>query len=244
MSIVALKRKTEAQYKVLSTNQKNFSLNGTRRLQGFIGQNIISRSFPKTPMKGNTACGYGGCCGEYKKGPIVSPLCAGDFTNDTKVVKKSVLSNDGQLELRFPPRNFTTKKPDSGLNNNTSQEYTKAKRAESILKDKHATLPVECCPNPLFKTYNNYQQKSRRYPTHITKAANTAVDSSTYTQNLYSSLCACKEKKPQKRTSNMPPFGATVQTQPRDQQIATYYDKINRNFYLSSVKLLHDCCKK
>jgi hypothetical protein len=168
-------------------------------------------------------------------------LCAGDFTNDTQVLKKSVLNNDGQLELRFPPRNFTTKKPDSGLNNNTSQEYTKVKRAESILKV--TTIPVDCCPNPLFKTYNNYQQKSRRYPTHITKAANTAVDSSEYTQNIYSSLCACKEKEKmsQKRTSNMPPFGATVQTQPKDNTIACHYDKINRNFYLSSVKLLHDC---
>ena len=39
MSIVALKRKTDAKYKNVSANQINgFSLNGTKRLQGYIGQ--------------------------------------------------------------------------------------------------------------------------------------------------------------------------------------------------------------
>jgi hypothetical protein len=127
---MVLKRKTDAQYRNLSVGQKQFSINGTRRLQGFIGQNIISRSFPKTIMRGTEAQGYGGCCGKYYKGVSpISPLCAGDFTNDPSVVKKSVLSNDGQLELRYRPEVFTTTKPDDGHNKNTSQEHTKLKAA-------------------------------------------------------------------------------------------------------------------
>ena len=41
MSIVALKRKTNATYKTASTNQENFSLSGTRRNNSYIGQTII-----------------------------------------------------------------------------------------------------------------------------------------------------------------------------------------------------------
>ena len=70
MSIVALKRKTYAQYHNNSVNG-GFSLNGTHRNQGYIGQTSLSRSFPRTPMKGNTPKGHGGCCGKYPMGNII-----------------------------------------------------------------------------------------------------------------------------------------------------------------------------
>ena len=53
MSIVALKRKTNTQYNNMSANRKGFSLNGTHRSQGYVGQTVLSRSLPRTLMRGN-----------------------------------------------------------------------------------------------------------------------------------------------------------------------------------------------
>lgn len=44
MSIVTLKRKTNQSYKTSSTGYTQFSLNGTTRNQGWIGQSNLSRS--------------------------------------------------------------------------------------------------------------------------------------------------------------------------------------------------------
>lgn len=255
MSIVAFKRKTAAQYNNLSVGQKQFSINGTRRLQGYVGQNVISRSFPKTPMVGNTKKGHGGCCGKYAQGQNVSPLCAGDWTNDENAVKSSVLSNGGQLELRFPPYSpdATIVKPDDGQNTSTSQQYTQLLAALTANQVKQycrssAETPVQHSTNdPLFTTGNNYQQKSRRCPTFTTKDPSlyTSVNSGSYTQSLQlQTACSDRQKMVQPRVSNMPPFGATVQQQPEDRALATKYEPISRNFYLSSVKRLNPpCCK-
>lgn len=124
MSVATFKKKTAAKYNNASVGQPQFSINGTRRLQGFVGQNLISRSFPRTLMRGNTERGYGGCCGQYYKCEPISPLCAGDFTNDPTQVKKSVVSTSGQLEMQYPPGDFKTVKPDNNQNQNTSQQYT------------------------------------------------------------------------------------------------------------------------
>ena len=59
MSIVTMKRKTAATIKNDSVGLRNFSLNGTRRNQGYVGQDMRGRSLPKTIMKGNVAKGYG-----------------------------------------------------------------------------------------------------------------------------------------------------------------------------------------
>ena len=76
MSIVTLKRKTQTQYNNMSVGSPNgFSLNGGYRNQGYVGQNIISRSLPKTPMKGDTMRGHGGHYGSYViKPPIQSAV--------------------------------------------------------------------------------------------------------------------------------------------------------------------------
>jgi hypothetical protein len=59
MSIATLKRKTQAQYNN-SVGVANFSLNGTLRSQGYVGQTSLSRSLPRTPMNGAFPRGYGG----------------------------------------------------------------------------------------------------------------------------------------------------------------------------------------
>ena len=44
MSLATLKKKTAAKYKNMSVGQANFSLNGTHRSQGYVGQNLMSES--------------------------------------------------------------------------------------------------------------------------------------------------------------------------------------------------------
>lgn len=99
MSLVALKRKTAAMQN-LSTGQKGFSINGTRRSQGYVGQTSLSRSLINTPH-GQTGAfeGYGGCCGKF---PTTTNIRASETFSleDETVVKKSVLSSAGMLSNR------------------------------------------------------------------------------------------------------------------------------------------------
>jgi hypothetical protein len=126
MSIVALKRKTEALYKNLSVGQKNFSINGTTRNQGYIGQTSLSRSLTHTPHKGFSAKGSGGSSGEYDTSVNIpaSEICC---LEDASVVKKSVLSTKGMLATknRWITRPFphSSVKPDYNRNVNDQGDY-------------------------------------------------------------------------------------------------------------------------
>ena len=61
MSIATLKRKSQTKYNNMSVGQPFFSLNGTHRNQGYVGQTSLSRSLPRTLMRGNVVRGHGGC---------------------------------------------------------------------------------------------------------------------------------------------------------------------------------------
>ena len=133
MSIVALKRKTEAKYNNNSVNQlSGFSLNGTHRNQGYIGQTSLSRSLSRTLMKGTAVKGHGGCCGTYTYGPVVrsaSSLCL----EDSSVVKGSVLSSKGMLQERFAcDDNCNVVKPDSNNNLNSHSDVIR-RRAKACI---------------------------------------------------------------------------------------------------------------
>ena len=106
MSVATLKKKTQAKYNNSSVGQKNFSLNGTHRSQGWVGQTMLSRSLPKTPMKGQIPKGHGGCCGTYDKshGIIQSAVTS---LNNNNIIKASVIDNKGMLEEKITPyRNY------------------------------------------------------------------------------------------------------------------------------------------
>jgi len=98
MSEATLKRKTRTQYRNMSVGSKDggFSLNGTRRSQGYVGQTMLGRHFPRTPMRGNVARGSGGCCGTYYQGTIVQsgvpfPGVNGNSANNNpQVVKRDM----------------------------------------------------------------------------------------------------------------------------------------------------------
>lgn len=98
MSIVALKRKTEAKYKNSSVGQKQFSINGTTRNQGYIGQTSLSRSLIHTPLKNAVPRGYGGCCSITQRNIKASEIYS---LEDNTVVKPSVLSTKGLLATRY-----------------------------------------------------------------------------------------------------------------------------------------------
>lgn len=96
MSIATLKKKTNAQYNRVSVGYSQFSINGTHRSQGYVGQDMISRHLPITHRRGVAAVGTGGCCNTYKQENIT---CGAGITslNDPTVVKPSVLTTSGRL---------------------------------------------------------------------------------------------------------------------------------------------------
>jgi hypothetical protein len=125
MSIATLKRKTAAEYNNMSVGQKAFSINGTHRSQGYVGQSVISRSLPRTLFNGNVPRGHGGCCGTYPLAHVVQS--AVKSTNNINVVKPSVLSNDGMIATKYRwitrPQPFTSVKPDNNMNINAQSDY-------------------------------------------------------------------------------------------------------------------------
>lgn len=130
MSIATLKKKTKAQYNNSSVGVSQFSLNGTLRNQGYVGQTSLSRSLPKTPMKGNVICGHGGCCGTYLVKPIVQSAVTS--TNNPSVVKSSVINTSGMIDTKYRwinrPYPFSTVKPDNNAH------YTQGDRVTYIAK--------------------------------------------------------------------------------------------------------------
>jgi len=145
MSIVALKRKTEARYNNLSVNQKQFSINGTTRNQGYIGQTSLSRSLIHTPSKGIGPKDYNGLYANpnIKASETIS-------LEDNTVVKPSVLSFKGMIAkrerwIRRPFPNAVVK-PDAGRNINDQTDYI------TRLKKKTLSDIATYCPPDVAKT--------------------------------------------------------------------------------------------
>jgi hypothetical protein len=85
MSIVVLAQKTRASYQTMSTNKPQFSIVGTTRNQGYVGQENRSRWLSFTSMRGTVARGWGG---DYNPNPNITSTIFTPETSD--VVKKSV----------------------------------------------------------------------------------------------------------------------------------------------------------
>ena len=113
MSIATLKKKTMYKYNNSSVGHTQFSLNGGYRSQGFVGQTSLSRSLIKTPMKGNVVRGHGGIVGTYPQHVNFTSDIAS--LNDSAVIKKSVVSNDGMIKIKHRwikrPLPFSVLKP-------------------------------------------------------------------------------------------------------------------------------------
>jgi hypothetical protein len=166
MSIVTLKRKTQAQYNNVSVGQKAFSLNGTHRSQGYVGQTMLSRSLPRTLMKGNAIRGHGGCCGKYPIYPIVSSAVTS--LNNPNVVKPSCINTMGMIETKYYENilhHCPVVKPDNNNNTNTQQQFINnlvkctIKTVDSK-KANDAAINAAACK--ACKNYNPYFRKTLR----------------------------------------------------------------------------------
>lgn len=195
MSIATLKKKTLQSYKIMSSGFRTFSLNGTHRSQGFVGQTSLSRSLPKTPMKGNVACGHGGCCGKYNITPVVQSAVIS--LNNPNVVKSSVINTSGMIETKYRwinrPQPFAVVKPDSNYHLNTQSDYISYLKKKTIYKINQCAItndksPVSKC------SVSKYNQmfRSNLFPKRVrTMCNNRALDNylkSSYTDDYLVTL--------------------------------------------------------
>lgn len=164
MSIATLKRKTKAQYNNSSVGHPQFSLNGTRRSAGYVGQDMLGRSLVRSLAKGGVLRGHGGCCGKYPTPQIkTSPEMA--CLNDTSVIKPSSLSTNGLFMTKYRwirrPQPFSTIKPDDTLHNNIQSVYIDNLSRNAILDGSNchiigSDIKPYCCESNV----TNYNVKS------------------------------------------------------------------------------------
>jgi len=161
MSIVTLKRKVQAQYNNMSVGHNGFSLNGTRRSAGYIGQDMLGRSLIRSLSRNGALKGHGGCCGTYpiqqvKTTPEMSCL------NNTAVVKSSSLNTNGMLMSRHKwirrPQPYSATKPSDAQHNNIQSAYIEhiSKKAIEESANCHvanntpikicSSIPISKCP--------------------------------------------------------------------------------------------------
>lgn len=198
MSIVALKRKTNAQYNNNSVGAKQFSIVGTHRNQGYIGQSTQSRFLIRTLRRGDTARGHGGCCGSYTDTNIIpSEICS---MEDSTVVKTSSYGNLGMLLSKYRwarrPAPFSSAK--TVVSNRVSQsDYIDRVKKESLQTTAGCQLvnpvnysngitrqgrTITSCPdtNPStepkkqYWSHSDYLEKLAQQCTVYTKVQNTA----------------------------------------------------------------------
>jgi hypothetical protein len=147
MSLATLKKKTQSKYKNNSVGVQQFCIHGTHRNQGYIGQTSLSRSFPRTLAKGAYSRGHGGCCGTYTD---VKPIISGVLsTEDSSIVKPSVLSSSGMLAKRNYCCDQTVKPNDyTNLNSQSSYlEHLKHKTTNSLSTTTSQSSPA--CPSDI-----------------------------------------------------------------------------------------------
>jgi hypothetical protein len=137
MSLATLKKKSESRYNNVSVGQKHFSINGTTRNQGWVGQDVRGRTLVRSLAKGNTLRGHGGCCGTYPHPNIVPTEVK--TTENSHYVKKSVLNYNGMMHTVNPwiwrPAPITSVKNDSNHGANHEEGlYTKHVAQQTLLK--------------------------------------------------------------------------------------------------------------
>ena len=165
MSLATLKKKSQTKYRNMSVGSTNggFSLNGSTRNHGYIGQTSLDRHIIGTTMKGDVPRGSGGCCGDYYK-QMVLPSTIQNF-NDTSVVKSSVLSNKGFIRTHYRwiwrPQPYSVFKNDAAMNNGNQSDYI-LKISNQTVQELNKCNIIE--PRP---SSNNSCLKSEKKPTCV-----------------------------------------------------------------------------
>jgi hypothetical protein len=180
MSINTLKRKTNAKYNNSSVNQKQFSINGGTRNQGWVGQTSLSRTVNRTLFHDGYPRGYGGCCGTYRITNVISSDV--NTTENSNIIKKSVLSTYGQLESEFRPEKFITFKPDSTTNSNQQNSYISNVSTQTINTINNCTnnnnTYISQCNTFGGKSSTNYNNLVQNFS--VTKSASNVLKESDY----------------------------------------------------------------
>lgn len=224
MSIATLKKKTQAQYNNLSVGLPHFSINGTLRNQGYVGQTSLSRFTSRTLYNGTSPRGYGGYGGTFKIGQMVQsgilPL------NNPNVIKTSVVATKGMLEeelkclnslrvqgwnKKLPARTpLTTVKPDNNQHNNTQQDVV-TKLAKSAIQQYNTCTPANTVKKQS-KCKNNDVDFSAKAKCVYTKDSNVlpaAISQSEYLIGL-NNKCVTNDKLFMNSTKRSPSVGRTV----------------------------------
>jgi len=103
MSVATLKKKTfrggnPRVDPISGVGNKGFSLNGSLRNIGGVGQFRMVSNVTRTLFRGNTPVGWGGCCGTYPQYIANSGNCS---TNDSSIVKLSTKNTKGMLDEKY-----------------------------------------------------------------------------------------------------------------------------------------------
>lgn len=211
MSIVTLKRKVQAQYNNSSVGQPAFSLNGTRRSAGYVGQDTLGRSLIRSLSKNGALKGHGGSCGKY---PIYEVKTSPEMAclNNTTSVKTSSLNTNGLIMSKYRwirrPQPYSSTKSNSYLNSNSQSSYIDNLARKTISEDCHVVGSI--VPNPCCSTTNyNNVINSNRTP-HIVKSDEYtgALNSGDHIRNLYMQ-CASNDVFKIPTTVKRTPFGKT-----------------------------------
>ena len=210
MSIATLKRKTQAQYNNVSVGQPSFSLNGTRRSAGYVGQDMLGRCLVRSLSRNGALKGHGGCCGSYpikqiKNTPEMAHL------NDTSVVKSSSLNNSGLIATKYRwakrPQPITTWKPDHSRNINTQSFYIDSVARKAILDGSCHKVDEKMTGNftPCNKGWNyNYPVKPK--PISKSDSYTGALNASDHIRDL-NKKCGALDTFYIPRDTNGAPFG-------------------------------------
>lgn len=222
MSIATLKRKTQVQYNNMSVGSKTgFSLNGTHRNQGYVGQTSLSRSLSRTLMRGGFPRGHGGCCGKFPKKPIVqsgvisieNQHAVG--TQYPNVVKKSSVSNTGMLSTKYRwinrPYPYAVVKPDNNQHLNSSSDYINRLKKKTLteidsINNKNTNYAQRChgvtrkCMN-----YNSFYKKA--ICTHTKPTSDyVPISSGEYIEKIHKACGVIDESTVQAKSTKMTPF--------------------------------------
>ena len=204
MSLATLKRKTQTKYNNMSVGTTTgFSLNGTRRSQGYVGQTSLSRTIIKTPHNGTVPRGHGGTNGEFIK--TIRKNSTINCLNDSSVVKSSSMGTTGMMMTRYKwirrPQPYTTVKPD--VNNNTGSQSQQIQKVSQ--KTQQSLRKSECN----IGTYTSTCANSKTPSCVVTQPSSTftSITAGEYLSKLKDS-CVNNDKTFAKNTQNTP-FGAS-----------------------------------
>lgn len=215
MSIATLKKKVQSQYRNLSVGQPHFSINGTHRSQGYVGQTMLSRSLPRTLMNGIYPRGHGGCCGKFPINRIIQSAVTS--LEDPKIIKNSPIISTDIIEKnvgctykfnnKFIIKRNNIVKPDNNNNNNSQQDYIKKKSKNAIQKINKCTSLNQIKNKTKCSMTNTYFNRIQKPICNYTKPESDYIPIS-QSENILNKnkLCINNDEIPTKNV-NKTPFG-------------------------------------